>query len=65
MDTQKQYVNHDGLQCPKCSNPTIRGGEFDLETYNRDCECLKCGYKWFEIYRLAGYEEADPDLWKG
>ena len=56
IDTQKQYRNHGGNQCPKCHEASITGGEFDLETYNRDCECNDCGFEWTEIYKLAGYE---------
>jgi hypothetical protein len=54
--TQEEYVNHGGNECPKCKSTTIDGGDFDLETFNRDCECYDCGHTWSEIYKLSGYE---------
>jgi len=59
--SQKQYVKHP-YQCPKCNSENISAGERDYIAdgeMTQDVDCLDCGAKWRDFYKLKEYEKRE------
>ena len=55
--TQKQYLSHDGMKCPKCKSELIGAGSIEAEALYgwQDIKCQECDYEWQDLWTLTGY----------
>lgn len=57
-DAQKYYLQTHGAQCPRCASIAMEGGMLDDDGdgyARRDVECVDCGAKWQDVFRLAKF----------
>jgi len=57
--TQKQYLKQ-SYKCPQCDSENISASEtefIDGGEVIQNVDCLECGAKWRDIYKLKEYEE--------
>lgn len=71
--SNREYLSHDGLQCPRCQNPDFTldpegededaRGKVQFSDQARRAErvinCEACGFRFLDVYRLAGYKEIE------
>ena len=58
---QKQYVAYP-YKCPKCDSGNISASEtefIDGGEAIQNVDCLDCGAKWRDIYKLKQYEKRE------
>ena len=57
----EEYVASGGLVCPWCKSGEIVGEDVSIEAggAGQECGCNACGKRWWDVYKLTGYEEMD------
>ena len=55
--TQKEYLDH-STKCPHCRSGNITPGSFEADgpEGTQEITCLSCKEKWYDCYKLTGYE---------
>ena len=59
--TDKEYIECDGVHCPKCETTDMKCGEMEFAEGRayQDITCLGCGYMWADQYTLTGIVHND------
>ena len=62
-DTQKQYLDIKGNNCPKCQSDMIVGTAIETGGGHakQEISCLKCDAYWDDHYTLTGFEIIEND----
>jgi len=55
MKTQAEYVEGQGLNCPKCDSYQIEGREITV-CAEQGMTCLECDAEWINIFELSGFQ---------
>ena len=57
MQTNQQYIDNGGTQCPYCNSHDIEGQEVNIDAGSawQDVTCNHCGQQWQDTYTLTGY----------
>lgn len=59
----KYYGIYQFGKCPSCDSDEIEGGPLDahgdLEQATQKCRCLVCDFKWYDVYRIMGFEPVE------
>jgi len=59
--SQEGYVEKGGGYCPACGTYEVGYGSLDVEgnpaVVAQKVWCLDCGAEWWDVYRMAGYED--------
>jgi len=60
--TDEEHLQHTGTRCPYCRSDEIEGYELNFKsgTISQEIICLNCDARWYDVYRLTGYEEVTP-----
>ena len=55
------HVENEGDSCPFCLSDEIEGNStcVDRPYVHQEVRCLNCGAKWYDTYRLIGYDIID------
>lgn len=61
----EKYVAEDGEKCLYCGSGQLSISRYEGKGATIRCQvkCDGCQKMWFDVFRLAGIEEAAPDLW--
>lgn len=57
MQTNQQYIDNEGTQCPYCNSHDIEGQEVNIDAGSawQDVSCNACGQEWQDTYTLTGF----------
>lgn len=55
----KSFEEWNGAGCPACGEDTdLYYGSMNVDSsmVDQEASCYNCGLKWYDLYRLVGYE---------